>query len=714
MLAITASSWQDIATIRLPESAPVLRNTKALNSWNEDNPRDGTDLSALVSQALVSGEGPVAFDGELRIRVDDTTPLWSSDEQSVAAASLNDLYRNAFVEDIETRLAGGGGGGGSQGCSEVGGFPLHRALLTQESNNEQPILLVSAMEAPRLLLSAYGYGKHAANCRRRLLAMLKNKSPTGDVYLRCTDLDDNNEYGGEGEAKGPAENTSAAMHAHKFLLAHRSEYFRALFVHHPSVSATEEQCCIVDLPRPCTPRLLQLLLPYLYTMHATELENLLEGCGREGLLVQLAYVASSLLLPDLKDAACQVCADRCVDSANAPSLLHVAEQLEHASLKAKCVGHMVRNLVQVQRESPFFESLVTDSMRANLAKLSDAAASNPLCCGADLTDAREFLGMLRETLDEQRMRYADAVERQKLALAEARAGVVRSHAEVRQREARLEIVSANLEKQRVHLESFHHFLKAQESIFFHKHDEDSSADFDATAATAASSSAAIFSQSSVSSQGAKGTEAGENIEARGFVPSFEWQNIPRGVSIPAGLEIRLNLSSGAEERAAEDVGQSSSPSSRMARIPPCWHCRLWCQDVVVGAGKNETKTLHRCRDATNGAEVGCFTRINITRASTVSDIITSVSSTMGLNGANEDQIAIVLRAAPDDAESSSWFRLRTTSVAGTQLDNHMRCDETFFRLYQERRFEVLVLRHDSNGPAALPCSLKELLLLQNK
>ena len=112
MLAITASSWQDIATIRLPGSAPVLRNTKALNSWNEDNPRDGTDLSALVSQALVSGEGPVAFDGELRIRVDDTTPLWSSDEQSVAAASLNDLYRNAFVEDIETRLAGGGGGGG--------------------------------------------------------------------------------------------------------------------------------------------------------------------------------------------------------------------------------------------------------------------------------------------------------------------------------------------------------------------------------------------------------------------------------------------------------------------------------------------------------------------------------------------------------------------------------------------------------------------------
>ena len=81
MLAITASSWQDIATIRLPESAPVMRNTKA-QIWNEDNPRDGTDLSALVSQALVSGEGPVAFDGELLDRGDDTTPLWSSDEQS--------------------------------------------------------------------------------------------------------------------------------------------------------------------------------------------------------------------------------------------------------------------------------------------------------------------------------------------------------------------------------------------------------------------------------------------------------------------------------------------------------------------------------------------------------------------------------------------------------------------------------------------------------
>ena len=66
---------------------------------------------------------------------------------------------------------------------------------------------------------------------------------------------------------------------------------------------------MVQVPPPCSPRLLRLLLPYLYTGHASELNALLVGCGEGELLVPLAYVAASLMLPELKDAALQLCGE---------------------------------------------------------------------------------------------------------------------------------------------------------------------------------------------------------------------------------------------------------------------------------------------------------------------------------------------------------------------------------------------------------------------
>ena len=58
-------------------------------------------------------------------------------------------------------------------------------------------------------------------------------------------------------------------------------------------------------------------------------------------------------------------ADVCVDDANAPSLHHVACQLDHGTLRSKTLGHMIKHLVEVQKASPFFASLVDSKLTVN-------------------------------------------------------------------------------------------------------------------------------------------------------------------------------------------------------------------------------------------------------------------------------------------------------------------------------------------------------------
>lgn len=134
-----------------------------------------------------------------------------------------------------------------------------------------------------------------------------------------------------------------------------------------------------------------------------------------------------------------------IDSANAPSLLsvrhnkppcfslsaafegsvstvllsmrmprQVAEQLGHPPLRRACVSYIVANLADVTTQSPYFADLVTPQRKATLSALAAGAQSNFVSCGCLLDDAREYLGMLNEALDEQRVRHSDAMERQQV------------------------------------------------------------------------------------------------------------------------------------------------------------------------------------------------------------------------------------------------------------------------------------------------------------
>ena len=96
------------------------------------------------------------------------------------------------------------------------------------------------------------------------------------------------------------------------------------------------------------------------------------------------------------------------------SVLQVAEQLGHPLLRRACVSYIVAHLADVTDQSPFFADLVTPQRKATLSALAAASNSNFLSCGCLLDDAREFLGMLNEVLDEQRVRHSDALERQQL------------------------------------------------------------------------------------------------------------------------------------------------------------------------------------------------------------------------------------------------------------------------------------------------------------
>ena len=75
--------------------------------------------------------------------------------------------------------------------------------------------------------------------------------------------------------------------------------------------------------------------------------------------------------------------------------------------------------------------------------------SNPVCCGAALPDAREALAMLREALDDQAERLADADERQRLEADAPSAAYV----------------LANIERQRAHVAFLRDFIVKQESEF---------------------------------------------------------------------------------------------------------------------------------------------------------------------------------------------------------------------------------------------------------
>jgi len=120
--------------------------------------------------------------------------------------------------------------------------------------------------------------------------------------------------------------------------------------------------------------------------------------------------------PELYEAALSVLADDALDVSNAPSLLLLARQLGAAYLEQRATDYIARRLDEVETETEDWGTLpaATRSLLAALrgCVLGGMAAGAPLSQGVSrFGDARELLGMLRESCQEQRDRLREARER---------------------------------------------------------------------------------------------------------------------------------------------------------------------------------------------------------------------------------------------------------------------------------------------------------------
>jgi hypothetical protein len=302
---------------------------------------------------------------------------------------------------------------------DIRGRPAHR-VFTQ------------GVRRPGALPAAYGRRGAAsrAGAREKVLDALDTKLFT-DTSVR---------YG------------AAKVKAHRCILHAQSPFCRAALQFAPQNG--------VDLPF-CGAALethLRRLVAYLYTQDKRELEELLDACyvdddddGEEPAAVTVARVADALLLDDLRKAALDRLV-RCVDLASAASLLGVARDLTDDRLRRACLEEIVRRGPDACRRAAgadVFDASLPPATHAGLRRLAALAASNPVCCGAALPDAREALAMLREALDDQAERLADADERQRLEADAPSAAYV----------------LANIERQRAHVAFLRDFIVKQESEF---------------------------------------------------------------------------------------------------------------------------------------------------------------------------------------------------------------------------------------------------------
>ena len=173
--------------------------------------------------------------------------------------------------------------------------------------------------------------------------------------------------------------------------------------------------------------------------------------GDEPAAVTVARVADALLLDDLRKAALDRLV-RCVDLASAASLVGVARDLTEDRLRRACREDSLRRGPDACRRAAgadVFDASLPPATHAGLRRLAALAASNPVCCGAALPDAREALAMLREALDDQAERLANADERQRLEADAPSAAYV----------------LANIERQRAHVAFLRDFIVKQESEF---------------------------------------------------------------------------------------------------------------------------------------------------------------------------------------------------------------------------------------------------------
>eukprot|EP00937_MAST-01D_sp_MAST-1D-sp2_P004649 g4649.t1 len=370
----------------------------------------------------------------------------------------------------------------------------------------------------------------------------------------------------------------AAQRAHRCVLWAQSEYCRGALAHGEAVALP---ACGGALRR-----VLGHLTRYLYTLDAREREALLDACsaaphgggdgggggggggggcggggdggdggdgdgdggdgdGGEGpgegsgegsgepALVCAARLADAMMLWDLKRAAL-LRLRAAIDDGSAAPLLAVARALGDESLHRACLERVVASGLDAARAAAgpeLFDALIPVERHASLRRLSELAESNALQCRADLSDAGEAVGMLREAVDGQGERLLEAERRQCEAEREAERRRRRGGAGVRAGDHAVAVwadlqsavrVRAALEQQRLRVAALERFTWRQEALFAEAED-----------------------RALVDGGG-------------GFLPTYQWRPVPEGAGVPPGLEVRLSFQG----------------KQTVARIPPTWQLRL--------------------------------------------------------------------------------------------------------------------------------------------
>mmetsp|Transcript_11962 Transcript_11962/g.14479 ORF Transcript_11962/g.14479 Transcript_11962/m.14479 type:complete len:654 (-) Transcript_11962:78-2039(-) len=567
-LALANISWAEYSTpIRLPEdnlNDDVVSPPQPPMATEEEDSDDGTSLIDLLQR-----RDPLA---NISIRASLTN-------EKESLTSISELL-DRELSDTSLLFSSGQG------------FPLHSALLSRshgfklldkvkdciidirnetEDNRESSETSLISKQLPSILSECYGGTGFKRTTRMYLLDMIK----TGNFH--------------DGEIKCG----NKTFKVHQFLLAHRSDFFRAAFAHHQNQSDQ----AMIEMPKEYfSPDMFALLLRYCYTMHESELESLL---ANPDWISDIAFAADILMLPTLKEAALSLLCG-CVDTTNAPSLLYVAEHLDHDGLRKQCVGLMVRHLAEVAKTAPSFNQFIGPKEYEWMQRLAEASASNPIACGTILTDEREYIGMLSEALDAQRTQHMDSMNRQAEEMQDFKDQVQQAQTarlkasthtkdsvfhsvadrlsvEVEQRRARLELVDTSLETQARHIEFISDFLKA------------------ATSAPS-TNEATSHEVPQLEDQADPEADPGE------FVPTYEWQVIKNHQQIPAGLDIRVNINAGFGGNI-----ENSMANARRARIPPVWRLKVWVEHLhTQGSDRYHRQDVKQ--DETTGNFESCIAR----------------------------------------------------------------------------------------------------------
>ena len=163
----------------------------------------------------------------------------------------------------------------------------------------------------------------------------------------------------------------------------------------------------------------------------------------------------------------------------------------------------------------------------------------------------------------------------------------------------------------------------------------------------------------------------KGVAGSGFLPSYEWQAVAEGESVPPGLEVRLPLQdpAGATTAAgAAGAGAGCAREARTARIPPTWQLKLWLP-----------------------APASVYVRVDVNRNMTVGEItreIISFVSTEYQEGQFKEQdcTALATSGPPQLVYVSSGAALDGTSTAEAA---------GLFQLLLEKDLEVRFTREET-------------------